>query len=192
MTQLEYAKNNIVTPLVKMVACLEDINHKLLSRHIKDGKIVIPLNKKHRLKKPCGIGYGLRTKVNANIGTSTDRVQIIDELKKLEVAIKYGADTIMDLSVGGDLNKILNRKPKKIIMIEVDEIAIEEAKRRLKSMNSKGIEIVFIKATSGETHVFKLYAKFFNNNKNSSYLFFSLFEYSFNTPIKKISIFTNF
>jgi cyclopropane fatty-acyl-phospholipid synthase-like methyltransferase len=73
----------------------------------------------------------------------------LNNLVKKHLYNKYlkEGDTIIELASGrgGDLNKILNRKPKKIIMIEVDEIAIEEAKRRLKSMNSKGIEIVFIK-----------------------------------------------
>ena len=108
MTQLEYAKKNIATPLIKRIAAEESISLGLLLRYIKEGKIVIPANKKHILKNPCAIGFQLRTKVNANIGTSTDKSEINDELKKLEVAIKYGADTIMDLSVGGNIKKIRN------------------------------------------------------------------------------------
>ena len=106
MTQLEYAKKNLLTPLMKRIAKEEGVDNKLILRLIKEGKVVIPLNKEHNVRKPCGIGYGLRTKVNANIGTSTDRIQINDELEKLGVAVEAGADTIMDLSVGGDLDKI--------------------------------------------------------------------------------------
>lgn len=106
MTQLEYAKNNIITSLIRKISQNESINPKLLLKYIKEGRAVIPLNKKHKIKKICGIGYGLKTKINANIGTSTDKSEIDDELKKLEIAIKYGADTIMDLSVGGNLEKI--------------------------------------------------------------------------------------
>lgn len=73
MTQLEYAKNNIVTSLMKKIASAEGLNPKLLMQRIKEGKVVIPSNFKHQIKKPCGIGLGLRTKVNANIGTSTDK-----------------------------------------------------------------------------------------------------------------------
>ncbi len=70
---------------------------------------MIPLNNRHKIKKPVGIGRGLSTKVNANIGTSTDKFRIKVELEKLKVAIKYGADAIMDLSVGGNL-KVLRKE----------------------------------------------------------------------------------
>ena len=80
MTQLEYAKNNTLTPLMKKIARPEGLSPQFILRRLKDGKVVIPLNKKHKIKKPCGIGYGLRTKVNANIGTSTDKSEIDDEL----------------------------------------------------------------------------------------------------------------
>jgi len=106
MTQLESARHNILTALMKKTASLEGVSPAFILKGIKSGKIVIPLNKNHKIKKPCAIGYGLRTKVNANLGTSTDKSHIKDELKKLDVACKYGADAIMDLSVGGDLRKI--------------------------------------------------------------------------------------
>lgn len=106
MTQLEYAKNNQITPLMKKIALDEGVAPGRLMRLIKEGKVVIPLNKRHSIKKPCGIGAGLRTKINANIGTSTDKSEIKDELEKLNIAIKYGADTVMDLSVGANLKKI--------------------------------------------------------------------------------------
>lgn len=132
MTQLEYAKQNILTPLMKKIASLEDIGPKLILRRIKEGRVVIPLNKKHKLNLPCGIGLGLRTKVNANIGTSTDKSEISDELKKLRVAVKYGADTIMDLSVGGDLKKmrkqILKYSPIPIGTVPIYEIAVNAKK----------------------------------------------------------------
>ena len=132
MTQLEYAKNNVVTPLMKMISYSEGINSKLILNRIKEGKVVIPLNKIHQIKSPCGIGYGLRTKVNANIGTSTDKSEISDELKKLGVAIKYGADTVMDLSVGGDLKKIRKRILKHSTVplgtVPIYEIAVDAQK----------------------------------------------------------------
>lgn len=107
MTTLESAKNNIITPAIRKVSILEGINPKTLLKHIKDGKTVIPLNKTHRIKQPCAIGFRLRTKVNANIGTSTDKSEVQDELRKLGVALKYGADTVMDLSVSTNLKKIM-------------------------------------------------------------------------------------
>ncbi|RKY31882.1 MAG: phosphomethylpyrimidine synthase [Candidatus Omnitrophota bacterium] len=108
MTQLEFAKKNIKTVLMKKIASQEGCSEKFILRGIKQGKIVIPANKKHRIKKPCAIGKGLRIKVNANIGTSTDRSQLNDELAKLKASIASGADTVMDLSVGGNLKKIRN------------------------------------------------------------------------------------
>lgn len=109
MTQLEYAKKGHITPLMKKVASAEKVSPGLILSGIKAGRIVITQNKTRRIKKPCAIGRGLRTKINANIGTSSDKSDIGEELKKLEASVKYGADTIMDLSVGGDLSKIRKR-----------------------------------------------------------------------------------
>ncbi len=106
MTQLEYARKNIVTALMRRVARFEKVNPRQIMRLIREGKVVIPLNINHKINKPCAVGSTLRVKVNANIGTSTDKSRVADEIKKLKVAIKYGADTLMDLSVGGDLKKV--------------------------------------------------------------------------------------
>ena len=134
MTQLEYAKDNIITPLMRRIAKDEDLSPKQLLERIKEGKVVIPLNKKHKITKPCGIGFGLRTKVNANIGTSTDKSQVALELNKLKTCVKYGADTVMDLSVGGDLKKIrkeiLRRSPLPVGTVPVYEIAVDAQKEK--------------------------------------------------------------
>ena len=139
MTQLEYAKNNILTSLMKTIAGSEAISPQRLLRFIKDGRAVIPLNKKHHIKKPCGIGSGLRTKVNANIGTSTDKSEIKDEIEKLRVAIRYGTDTVMDLSVGGDLKKIrkeiLKRSPVPVGTVPVYEVAVNAQKSKNNFLN---------------------------------------------------------
>ncbi|OGW69889.1 MAG: hypothetical protein A3J72_09800 [Nitrospirae bacterium RIFCSPHIGHO2_02_FULL_40_19] len=88
MTQLEKAKNNILTPLMRQIAENELIPASQILKHIKSGKVVIPKNANHNLKKPCAVGLGLRTKINANIGTSTDKSDLNEELKKLDVAVK--------------------------------------------------------------------------------------------------------
>ncbi|MDI6758130.1 MAG: phosphomethylpyrimidine synthase ThiC [Candidatus Omnitrophota bacterium] len=126
MTQLEYAKNNIVTPLIKKIAQEEAISPKRILSLIKEGKVVIPLNKGHKVEKPCGIGLGLRTKINANIGTSTDKSLLREELKKLEIALKYGADSVMDLSVGGDVGRI-RREILKRSNVPVGTVPVYEA-----------------------------------------------------------------
>jgi len=106
VTQLESAKKNIITSLMRKVALLEKIKPVLLMQLMRQGKVVIPKNIRHKIKSPCAIGNTLSTKVNANIGTSTDESSIRQEINKLKVAIKHGADALMDLSVGGNLAKI--------------------------------------------------------------------------------------
>lgn len=106
MTQLESAKKNNITPLLRKVAERESVRPEVLASRIANGTAVIPLNKSRKIKNACAIGEGLRIKVNANIGTSPDHVSIKEELKKLEVSLRHGADAVMDLSTGGDLRKI--------------------------------------------------------------------------------------
>ncbi|MCX5710688.1 MAG: phosphomethylpyrimidine synthase ThiC [Candidatus Omnitrophica bacterium] len=134
MTQLEAAKINIITPLMKRIAADEGMRAGKLKDLIKSGKAVIPHNKNRLIKKPCGIGAGLRTKINANIGTSTDKSEIKYELKKLDTAIKYGADAVMDLSVGGDLRHsrrmVIKHSSIPVGSVPVYEVAVNaEAKR---------------------------------------------------------------
>jgi phosphomethylpyrimidine synthase len=109
MTHIESAKKTKITSLMKEVAQLESVDAGLLRDRVAQGRIVIPCNRIRTLSRPCGIGEGLRTKVNANIGTSPDAATITQELKKLKTAIAYGADTVMDLSIGGNLRKIRRR-----------------------------------------------------------------------------------
>ena len=92
---------------MKGAAKKESASSEFIRQGISRGTIVLPANKNHtRLKNPCAIGAGLKTKVNANIGTSEACHDISLELKKLKICIKYGADTVMDLSTGGDIGRI--------------------------------------------------------------------------------------
>lgn len=106
MTQLESARTGIITEAMHRVAQTEAINPEALCARVADGTVVIPLNKKHNSIQPVGIGKGLSIKVNANIGTSGDQVDLMEELEKLQAAIEAKADTIMDLSTGGDITKV--------------------------------------------------------------------------------------
>ena len=126
MNQLEAAKKGIITSLMRAVSQTEAISPHSLCQRIARGKIIIPKNKNHKIKQLCGIGLGLKTKINANIGTSTDKAEIKDELNKLDVAIKYGADTVMDLSIGGNLRKI-RRQILKHSTVPVGTVPIYEA-----------------------------------------------------------------
>jgi len=106
MTQLELAREGIISPQMELVAQHEGIEAEFVRQGVAKGTIVIPSNTKHTNLIPCGIGQGLRTKVNANIGTSSDYGSIDTELEKLRVAVDSGADTVMDLSTGGDISAI--------------------------------------------------------------------------------------
>ncbi len=106
MTQIESAKKGIITEQMKIVAAKESIDAEQLRQLIAEGKVVIPANKNHKNLDPIGIGKNLKTKINANIGTSGDFDKIEDEFKKIEMVEKYKADTVMDLSTGGDVTQI--------------------------------------------------------------------------------------
>ncbi|MGA2140890.1 MAG: phosphomethylpyrimidine synthase ThiC [Brevinematales bacterium] len=105
MTQIESAKKGIYTPEMKYISEAEDINKDLIIERMAAGHIVILKNSGHDIN-PVGIGSGLRTKVNANIGSSPELMKVDQELAKLAVCEKYGADTVMDLSLGVILNDV--------------------------------------------------------------------------------------
>jgi thiamine biosynthesis protein thiC len=88
------------------VAKLEGISKNLLMDEVANGRIIIPANVNHINLKPMGIGRKLKTKVNANIGNSSLSSDICTELRKLEICLEFGADTVMDLSTDGDLDAI--------------------------------------------------------------------------------------
>lgn len=94
-----------LTPEIEAVAKDEKINPERLRKLVSSGRVVIPSNPKHS-PKLLGIGEGLKIKVNSNLGSSPDHVDLDDELEKARVSVKYGADTIMDLSTGGDIDEI--------------------------------------------------------------------------------------
>jgi phosphomethylpyrimidine synthase len=105
MTRIEMAKKGIITDEVKRVAASEGLLAEQLSQDVALGVSVIPCNRNHAIQ-PIGIGRNMRTKVNANIGTSKDRISTEEEAEKLAVLIKYGADAVMDLSTGGPIREL--------------------------------------------------------------------------------------
>ncbi|MBW2165967.1 MAG: phosphomethylpyrimidine synthase ThiC, partial [Deltaproteobacteria bacterium] len=106
MTQLEMARKNKISEEMEICAEYEGIDPEFIRKGVENGNIVVIRNKKHKSISPLAIGKGLKTKVNANIGTSKDRTDIDLELKKVRVSVAAGADTIMDLSTGGDIRTI--------------------------------------------------------------------------------------
>jgi len=130
MTRIELAKKGVITDESNVVAIAERIPPEKLASDIAEGLTVIPRNNDHDIK-PIGIGRGLRTKVNANIGTSKDKISLDDEKEKLDIIVKYGADAVMDLSTGGSIKEmrrlLLKRSPLSVGTVPIYEAAIRSA-----------------------------------------------------------------
>jgi len=106
VTQVQEARKGIITDEIKSVAEMEGIDvHKILNG-LSNGRIVIPKNIEGK-SKPVGIGKGLKTKINANVGSSSELEKVKWEVEKAKAAVKYGADTIMDLSTGPDYEHVM-------------------------------------------------------------------------------------
>jgi phosphomethylpyrimidine synthase len=106
MTQLEEARNGRISEEMKICAEKEGVSPEFIRKGVAEGNIVVVRNNTHTAISPLAIGKGLRTKINANIGTSGDHTDLDVELEKVKVSVAAGADTIMDLSTGGDLGAI--------------------------------------------------------------------------------------
>jgi len=105
MTQISEAKRGIITKQIENISKIENIEIDVIKRRVASGRIVIPNNPIHS-PKSIGIGKGLRVKVNTNIGTSRELCNIKKEIEKAKVSLEAGTHAIMDLSTGGDLDKI--------------------------------------------------------------------------------------
>lgn len=156
MTQIEMAEKGVLSEGVRAVAQNEKIAHEELLKKITSGKIIVL---KHR-KNYLGIGEGLKTKVNVNIGTSPDKIDLNLELLKLDNACKYGTDTVMDLSIGGDIDKIrreiIEKSEVPVGTVPIYQAAIEtiEEKGALVKMSSDKIfEVIERHAQDGVSFV---------------------------------------
>ncbi|MCG3715072.1 phosphomethylpyrimidine synthase ThiC, partial [Aliarcobacter butzleri] len=105
-TQMYYAKQGIITPDMEYVAKVEKLDPELVRAEIERGRLIIPANVNHKHLVPMSIGIASSCKINANIGSSALASDVSKEIEKVDVCLKYGADTIMDLSTGGDLDMI--------------------------------------------------------------------------------------
>ncbi|MEI6125156.1 MAG: phosphomethylpyrimidine synthase ThiC [Pseudomonadota bacterium] len=145
MTQIELARKGEITPLMREVAEKENISAELLKERVGKGQIVLIKNHQNG-SRPAGGGKGLQTKVNASIGTSSDIVDEAMEIRKALIAQENGADTLMELSVGGDLDSI-RRKVIKSVDIPVGNVplyqAFCEAKRKYGDPDKLDEEFLF-------------------------------------------------
>lgn len=133
-TQMKVARGGRETEEMRIIAAEEGESPQTIRKLVAEGLIVIAKNVRREDVHPIGIGKGLRVKINANIGTSPDICDLNMELKKAEIAIKYGADTIMDLSTGGDLDDIRRAIIKAVNVpvgtVPIYQAAIESAKKK--------------------------------------------------------------
>ncbi|MEN3045868.1 MAG: phosphomethylpyrimidine synthase ThiC [Candidatus Hydrothermales bacterium] len=131
MTQLELAKIGKITDEMRYVAEKEGKKPEEIRELVASGRAIIPRNINHKsLSKFCGIGETLKVKINTNIGTSYDYVDLSEEIEKAKVAIEYGTDTLMDLSTGGDL-KYIRRKILEICTVPLGTVPIYEVEYKV-------------------------------------------------------------
>jgi phosphomethylpyrimidine synthase len=146
LTQIEFARQGIVTPQMASVARDENFSEAHILQMVAEGKIVIPWNHNRKPSRIAGIGKGLSTKVNASIGTSSDIVDYAAEVRKAIAAQESGADTLMELSVGGDLDRV-RREVIASVDLPVGNVplyqAFCEAARRYGDPNKLDKELLF-------------------------------------------------
>ena len=145
-TQIEQARQGLVTPQMAAVAAAEQVSAEYVRQMVAAGKIVIPWNHVRKPSRLAGIGKGLSTKVNASIGTSSDIVDYAAEVRKALAAQEAGADTLMELSVGGDLDRV-RREVIAAVELPVGNVplyqAFCEAARRYGDPNKLDAELLF-------------------------------------------------
>src|SRR5499427_6932244 len=126
MSQMHLARRGILSEEMAYVAKREKLEPELVRSEVARGRAIIPANILHRNLEPMGIGIAFKCKINANIGNSATTSNIEEELKKLHHSVHYGADTVMDLSTGGDIPKI--RKA----IIDASPVPVGEAISRVR------------------------------------------------------------
>jgi phosphomethylpyrimidine synthase len=134
MTQLEIARQNKISKEMAAVALSEGLDAEFIRQAVAKGTMVIPANVRHTNLAPCGVGAGLSTKVNANIGTSSDFGDVNTELEKVRVALEAGADAVMDLSTGGNIpairRAVIAACPRPVGTVPIYQAGIEAIQNR--------------------------------------------------------------
>jgi phosphomethylpyrimidine synthase len=140
-TQMHYARRGLITGEMHYVARREKLAPDLVRDEVARGRMIIPANLHHDALEPMAIGVASKCKINANIGNSATTSHIGDELEKLRYAIKYGADTVMDLSTGGNIPEIR----KAIIAaspVPIGTVPIYEALARVRRIEDLNINVM--------------------------------------------------
>lgn len=146
MTQKIAAEKGLITGEMEWISKEEEIPIELLRERVASGRVVIPMNRNHKGIRAVGIGEGLRVKVNTNIGTSSDHIDLEEEIKKLDVSIQAGTDTVMDLSTGGDIDsirrEIIRHSSVPLGTVPIYEAAINAVKKR-KALSEMTVDDIF-------------------------------------------------
>ncbi len=133
MTLIERIRAGEIPEGLERASAAEPLDAGAIARGILEGEIVFPLNRARKIERACAIGRGLRTKVNANLGTSADLADVSLEREKLIAAVDAGADAVMDLSTGGDIDavrrEILTLSPVPVGTVPIYQAAIESQDR---------------------------------------------------------------
>ncbi|HJY87460.1 MAG TPA: phosphomethylpyrimidine synthase ThiC, partial [Candidatus Acidoferrales bacterium] len=152
VSQMHYARQGILTEEVEYVAGREKLSPELVRSEVARGRAIIPANIHHRNLEPMGIGVAFKCKINANIGNSAVTSNIHEELEKLHHAVHYGADTVMDLSTGGDIpairKAIIEASPVPIGTVPIYE-AITRVKRTEDLTTQLMLEVIEEQAEQG-------------------------------------------
>ncbi|MBV9084942.1 MAG: phosphomethylpyrimidine synthase ThiC [Acidobacteriaceae bacterium] len=140
-TQIHYARKGDVTSEMQYVARREDLSPEFIRDELARGRMIIPANIHHRSLQPMCIGVGSKCKINANIGNSSTTSNIAEELEKLAYAVQFGADTVMDLSTGGDIPKIrqaiIDASP-----VPIGTVPIYEALSRVRRVEDLNLNVM--------------------------------------------------
>src|SRR5213082_532227 len=140
-SQMHYARNGVITEEMKYVAAREKVVPELVRDEVARGRMIIPANINHPELEPMAIGVQSLCKINANIGNSAVTSNISEELKKLHTAVHFGADTVMDLSTGGDIHEIreviLRHSP-----VPIGTVPIYEAITRVKRVEDLNANVM--------------------------------------------------
>ena len=140
-TQIYYARQGTITGEMEYVAEREGLTPETIRAEVARGRMIIPANINHRSLEPMCIGVESKCKINANIGNSATTSNIDEELAKLQYAVKYGADTVMDLSTGGDIPRIrqaiIDASP-----VPIGTVPIYEALNRVRRVEDLNINVM--------------------------------------------------
>jgi phosphomethylpyrimidine synthase len=174
-TQMEAAKKGIITKELEIVAAKEGMNIQELRELVAEGKAVIPANKNHLSLDPNGVGNRLKTKINVNLGTSKDCLNLEMEMEKVQSAVKMGAESIMDLSSFGDTHtfrkKLIQECSAMIGTVPIYDAIVHYNKDLTQITAKEWLEVVKMHAEDGvdfmtiHCGINKLTAQRFKNNK---------------------------